>query len=81
LNARTHARLDGYAHCGSGRMSPTLFVTTAKHYIKNFVLCIFNYLINFSLQDQTGLSASTLLETHYQKQGKYVEVYKISKAF
>jgi len=61
-------------------MSLALFVTTSKHYIKNFVLSIFNRLINFSLQDQTALSASTLLETHYQKQGKYVEVHKSSKA-
>jgi hypothetical protein len=63
----THARTPGWiCHCGSGRMSLTLFVTTSKHYIKNVVFCIFNYLINLALQDQTGWSASTLLEPHYQ---------------
>jgi hypothetical protein len=51
-------------------MSLNLFVTTSKHYIKNFVLRIFNRLINFRLQEQAGLSASTLLETHHQKEGE-----------
>jgi hypothetical protein len=40
-------------------MSPTLFVTISKQHIKNFVLCISNRFINFSLQEQAGPSASS----------------------